>query len=61
MTQVREDAVRQIVLANNAPRTSLSAYDAIQSLESAAQNDVRLAPKRNKLSNRQELEEHTQV
>ena len=37
LTQVREDAVRQIVLADNALRTSLSAYSASQTLETAAQ------------------------
>jgi outer membrane protein len=37
MTQVREDAVRQIVLADNALRTSLTAYAASESLETAAQ------------------------
>jgi outer membrane protein len=37
LTQVREDAVRQIVLADNALHTSLSAYAASQSLEAAAQ------------------------
>jgi len=37
MTQVQQDAVRQIVLADNALRTSLSAYDASKSLETAAQ------------------------
>ena len=37
LTQVREDAVRQIVLAENALRTSLSAYSASQTLEAATQ------------------------
>ena len=37
LTQVREDAVRQIVLADNALHTSLSAYAASQTLETAAQ------------------------
>jgi outer membrane protein len=37
MMQVRDDAVRQIVLADNALRSSLSAYDASQSLASATQ------------------------
>jgi outer membrane protein len=37
LTQVRDDAVRQIVLADNALHTSLSAYAASQSLETAAQ------------------------
>lgn len=36
LTQVREDAVRQIVLADNALRTSLSAYSASRTLEEAA-------------------------
>jgi outer membrane protein len=36
-TRVREDAVRQIALADNALRTSLSAYIASQSLATAAQ------------------------
>lgn len=37
LTRVREDAVRQIVLADNALRTSLSAYSASQSLTTASQ------------------------
>ena len=37
LSQVRDDAVRQIVLADNALRTSLSAYSASQTLEAAAQ------------------------
>jgi outer membrane protein len=37
LTQVRDDAVRQIVLADNALRTSLSAYSASQTLEAATQ------------------------
>jgi outer membrane protein TolC len=37
LTQVQDDAVRQIVFANNALRTSLSAYSASQTLEAAAQ------------------------
>ncbi len=37
LTQVRDDAVRQIVLADNALRTSLSAYSASRTLEAAAQ------------------------
>ena len=37
LTQVRDEAVRQIVLADNALRTSLSAYSASQTLETAAQ------------------------
>jgi outer membrane protein len=37
LTQVREDAVRQIVLANNALHTSLSAYSASQTLKAAGQ------------------------
>jgi outer membrane protein TolC len=37
LTRVREDAVRQIVLADNALHTSLSAYSAAQSLATAAQ------------------------
>ena len=36
MTRVREDAVRQIVLADNALRTSLSAHGASEALRSAA-------------------------
>ena len=49
LTQVREDAVRQIVLADNALRTSLSAYAASQTLEAAAQTtyDSALAAYRN--------------
>ena len=37
MTEVQEDAVRQIALADNALRTSLAAYAASESLEIAAQ------------------------
>jgi outer membrane protein len=37
LTQVRDDAVRQIVLVDNALHTGLSAYAASQSLETAAQ------------------------
>jgi outer membrane protein TolC len=37
LTQVRDDAVRQIVLADNALHTSLSAYAASQTLETATQ------------------------
>ena len=37
MTRVRDDAVRQIVLADNALRTSLSAHSASEALRSAAQ------------------------
>jgi outer membrane protein len=37
LRQVRDDAVRQIVLADNALHTSLSAYSASQTLEAAAQ------------------------
>ena len=37
MTQVREDAVRQIALADNALRTGLSTYTASESLRAAAQ------------------------
>jgi outer membrane protein TolC len=37
MTQVRDEAVRQIVIADNALRTSLASYDASKSLENAAQ------------------------
>jgi outer membrane protein len=37
LTQVQEDAVRQIVLADNALRTSLSAYSASHTLKAAAQ------------------------
>jgi outer membrane protein TolC len=51
MTQVREDAVREIVLADNALRTSLSAYTASESLATAAQTtfDAALAAYRNGL------------
>jgi outer membrane protein len=51
MTQVREDAVRQIVLADNALHTSLSAYSASQSLATAAQTtfDAALTAYRNGL------------
>jgi outer membrane protein len=37
LTQVKEEAVRQIVLADNALRTSLSSHSASQSLKTAAQ------------------------
>ncbi|HET7837028.1 MAG TPA: TolC family protein [Variovorax sp.] len=37
LTRIRQDAVRQIVLADNALRTSLSAHDASDALVSAAQ------------------------
>jgi outer membrane protein TolC len=37
LTQVRDDAVRQIVLADNALHTNLSAYSASQTLKAAAQ------------------------
>ena len=49
LIQVREDAVRQIVLADNALRTGLSAYSASQALEAAAQTtfDSALAAYRN--------------
>jgi outer membrane protein len=49
LTQVRDEAVRQIVLSDNALRTSLSAYAASQSLEAAAQTtfDSALAAYRN--------------
>jgi outer membrane protein TolC len=49
LTQVRDDAVRQIVLADNAVHTSLSAYSASQTLETAAQTtfDSALAAYRN--------------
>jgi outer membrane protein TolC len=49
LTQVREDAVRQIVLADNALHTSLSAHSASHTLETAAQTtfDSALAAYRN--------------
>ena len=49
LTHVREDAVRQIVFADNALRTSLAAYAASQSLATAAQTtfDAALAAYRN--------------
>jgi outer membrane protein TolC len=49
MTQVREDAVRQIALADNALRTGLSTYTASESLRAAAQTtfDAALAAYRN--------------
>jgi outer membrane protein TolC len=49
LTQVRDDAVRQIVLADNALHTSLSAYAASQTLKTAAQTtfDSALAAYRN--------------
>ena len=37
MTQIRDNAVRQIVVADNALRTSLSAYGAADALVAAAQ------------------------
>ncbi|MGJ7507479.1 TolC family protein [Variovorax sp. GT1P44] len=49
LTRIRQDAVRQIVLADNALRTSLSAHDASEALVSAAQTtfDAALAAYRN--------------
>jgi outer membrane protein TolC len=49
MTQVRQDAVRQIVGADNALRTSLAAHAASESLETAARTtfDAALAAYRN--------------
>jgi outer membrane protein TolC len=49
MTQVRNDATRQIVFADNALRTSLAAYDASQSVATATQTtfDAALAAYRN--------------
>jgi outer membrane protein len=49
LTRVRDDAVRQIVLADNALRTSLSAHSASEALRSAAQTtfDAALAAYRN--------------
>ncbi|MDB5411664.1 MAG: outer rane efflux protein [Rhodospirillales bacterium] len=49
LTQVRNDAVQQIVFADNALHTSLSAYSASQALEAAAQTtfDSALAAYRN--------------
>jgi outer membrane protein len=49
LTQVRDDAVQQIVLADNALHTSLSAYAASQTLQTAAQTtyDSALAACRN--------------
>jgi outer membrane protein TolC len=49
LTQVQEEAVRQIVLADNALHTSLSTYSASQTLEAAAQTtyDSALAAYRN--------------
>jgi outer membrane protein TolC len=49
LTQVRDDAVRQIVLADNALHTSLSTYVASQTLEAAARTtfDSALAAYRN--------------
>ncbi len=49
LTQVRDEAVRQIALADNALRTSLSAYTASSALRSAAQTtfDAALAAYRN--------------
>jgi outer membrane protein len=49
LTQVQQEAVRQIVLADNALRTSLSTYTASQTLEAATQTtfDSALAAYRN--------------
>jgi outer membrane protein len=49
LTQVQQEAVRQIVLADNALRTGLSTYAAAQTLEVAAQTnfDAALAAYRN--------------
>ena len=49
LTQVQDDAVQQIVLADSVLRTSLSAYSASQALEEAAQTtfDSALAAYRN--------------
>ncbi len=49
LTRVRDEAIREIVLADNALRTSLSAYGASQALASAAQTtfDATLAAYRN--------------
>jgi outer membrane protein TolC len=49
LTQVQEEAVRQIVLADNALHTNLSAYSASQTLQTAAQTtfDSALAAYRN--------------
>ena len=49
LTKTREEAIRQIALADNAVRTSLSAYSASQALEAAAQTtfDAALAAYRN--------------
>jgi outer membrane protein len=49
LTQVREEAVRQIVFAENALQTSLAAYSASQTLKAAAQTtfDSALAAYRN--------------
>jgi outer membrane protein len=57
LTQVREDAVRQIVLADNALHTGLSSYAASQTLENAAQTnfDSALAAYRNGVGSITEL------
>jgi outer membrane protein len=49
MTQIRENAVRQVALADNALHTSLAAYTAAESLKAAAQTtfDAALASYRN--------------
>jgi outer membrane protein len=57
LTQVRNDAVQQIVFADNALHTSLSAYSASQALETAAQTtfDSALAAYRNGVGSITEL------
>lgn len=57
LTRIRQDAVRQIVLADNALRTSLSAHDASQALVAAAQTtfDAALAAYRSGVGSITEL------
>jgi outer membrane protein TolC len=57
LTRVRDDAVRQIVLADNGLRTSLAAYGASEALQSAAQTtfDAALAAYRSGVGSITEL------
>jgi outer membrane protein TolC len=57
LTRVRDDAVRQIVLADNALRTSLSAHSASEALQAAAQTtfDATLAAYRSGVGSITEL------
>jgi outer membrane protein TolC len=57
LTRVRDEAVRDIVLSDNALQTSLAAHDAAQSLQAAAQTtfDASLAAYRNGVGSISEL------